>query len=126
VLGVDPHARYEIETVDLHDGDCLLFYTDGLVDAMDFNDELWGRDRMLDAAKRFVDCSADHVVRNILAFRRRFSGLARQLDDTSLIAVKMGEPRRDQSACDCGLAETRRQSAQIGQPVADLRPAARL
>jgi len=115
VLGVDPHARYEIETVELHDGDCLLFYTDGLVDAMDFNNELWGRDRMLEAAKRFVDCSADHVVRNVLAFRRRFSGLARQLDDTSLIAVKVGRPRRDQSACDCGLAETRTQPAQAGE-----------
>ncbi|MBN1510007.1 MAG: SpoIIE family protein phosphatase [Sedimentisphaerales bacterium] len=113
VLGVDPRARYEIETVELRDGDCLLFYTDGLVDAMDFNDELWGRDRMLEAAKRFVDCSADHVVRNVLAFRRRFSGLARQLDDTSLIAVKVGEPRRDRSACDCGLAETCEPASQV-------------
>jgi sigma-B regulation protein RsbU (phosphoserine phosphatase) len=119
VLGVDPHARYEIETVELRDGDCLLFYTDGLVDAMDFNNELWGRDRMLEAAKRFVDCSADHVVRNVLAFRRRFSGLARQLDDTSLIAVKVGQPRRDQSTCDCGLADTRKQPAE--QPVAGRR-----
>jgi len=112
VLGVDPHARYEIETVELREGDCLLFYTDGLVDAMDFNSDLWGRDRMLEAAKRFVDCSADHVVRNVLAFRRRFSGLARQLDDTSLIAVKVGGPRRDRGACDCGLAETRAPCAQ--------------
>ena len=86
VLGVDPHAQYEIETVELRDGDCLLFYTDGLVDAMDFNSELWGRDRMLEAAMRFVDCPADHVVRNILAYRRRFAGLARQVDDTSIIA----------------------------------------
>jgi phosphoserine phosphatase RsbU/P len=105
VLGVDPHARYEIETVELRDGDCLLFYTDGLVDAMDFNSELWGRERMLDAAGRFVDCSADHIVRNVLAYRRRFAGLARQVDDTSLITVKVGQPRRDQSTCDCGLAE---------------------
>jgi sigma-B regulation protein RsbU (phosphoserine phosphatase) len=115
VLGVDPHAHYEIETVELRDGDCLLFYTDGLVDAMDFNNELWGRDRMLDAARRFVDCSADHVVRNVLAFRRRFSGLARQVDDTSVIAVKVGEPRRDQRDCECGLAESRKQSAQAAE-----------
>lgn len=118
VLGVDPRARYEIETVELRDGDCLLFYTDGLVDAMDFNNELWGRDRMLAAAKRFVDCSADHVVRNVLAFRRRFSGLARQLDDTSLIAVKVGQPRRDQSNCDCGLAEAGKQPAKGERPIA--------
>lgn len=101
VLGVDPRAKYEIETVELRDGDCLLFYTDGLVDAMDFNGELWGRDRMLAAAKRFVDCPADHIVRNVLAYRRRFAGLARQIDDTSLIAVKIGEPRRTEVCDEC-------------------------
>ncbi len=115
VLGVDPHARYDIETVELRDGDCLLFYTDGLVDAMDFNNELWGRERMLNAATRFIDCSADHVVRNVLAYRRRFAGLARQVDDTSLIAVKVGEPRRDQSRCDCGMADRGVQAARAGE-----------
>jgi sigma-B regulation protein RsbU (phosphoserine phosphatase) len=93
VLGVDPHAKYEIETVELKDGDCLLFYTDGLVDAMDFNNEIWGRERMLEAAKQFVNYSANHLVRNVLAYRRRFAGLARQIDDTSIIAVKIGESR---------------------------------
>ncbi len=93
VLGVDPHARYEIETVELKDGDSLLFYTDGLVDAMDFNSEIWGRERMLEAVRQFAECSADHVVRNVLAYRRRFAGLARQIDDTSLIAVRVGESR---------------------------------
>jgi sigma-B regulation protein RsbU (phosphoserine phosphatase) len=114
VLGVDPHARYEIETVELHDDDCLLFYTDGLVDAMDFNNELWGRDRMLEAAKRFVHCSADHVVRNVLAYRRRFAGLARQVDDTSLIAVKIG-PGQGSSDCECTAADSALRAAYAGE-----------
>jgi sigma-B regulation protein RsbU (phosphoserine phosphatase) len=104
VLGVDPQARYEIETVQLQDGDCLLFYTDGLVDAMDFSNEVWGRERMLEAAKRFTDCPADHVVRNVLAYRRRFVGLARQIDDTSLVAVKIGAPRKNEGCTECQLA----------------------
>lgn len=101
VLGVDPQAKYEIDTVQLQDGDCLLFYTDGLVDAMDFSNETWGRDRMLEAVKRFTDCPADHVIRNVLAYRRRFSGLARQIDDTSVIAVKVGPPRMAGEDCEC-------------------------
>jgi len=104
VLGVDPQAKYEIETVQLQDGDCLLFYTDGLVDAMDFSNETWGRDRMLEAAVRFADCPADHVVRNILGYRRRFAGLARQIDDTSLIAIKVGPPLKSGDGCECDLA----------------------
>ncbi|OHB65049.1 MAG: hypothetical protein A2Y77_10290 [Planctomycetes bacterium RBG_13_62_9] len=112
VLGVDPHARYEIETVELRDGDCLLFYTDGLIDAMDFNNELWGRDRMLEAAQRFVDCPADHVVRNILAYRRRFAGLARQVDDTSIVAVKIGEPRGNEACGECMAIQSRGRSGE--------------
>lgn len=105
VLGVDPQAQYEIDTVQLEDGDCLLFYTDGLVDAMDFNTAPWGRERMLEAARQFTDCPADHVIRNVLAYRRRFAGLARQIDDTSLIAVKVGAPRRTEGCCDCDPSE---------------------
>jgi sigma-B regulation protein RsbU (phosphoserine phosphatase) len=101
VLGVDPRAKYEIETVQLQDGDCLLFYTDGLVDAMDFNGDLWGRERMLEAAGQFMDCPADHLVRNLLAYRRRFAGLARQADDTSVIAVKIGPPRKPSGCGRC-------------------------
>ncbi len=115
VLGVDPLAKYEIETVQLEDGDCLLFYTDGLVDAMDFNGVLWGRDRMVEAATQFTDCPADHVVRNVLAYRRRFAGLARQVDDTSLIAVKVGPPRRTDGCCDCGSPSDRARSDEGGR-----------
>ncbi|MBM4026478.1 MAG: GAF domain-containing protein [Planctomycetes bacterium] len=118
VLGVDPRARYEIETVELRDGDCLLFYTDGLVDAMDFNGELWGREHMLEAAMRFADCPADHVVRNVLAYRRRFAGLARQVDDTSIIAVKIGAPRGNEACGDCTGLESQSPS---GEDVEGLR-----
>jgi serine phosphatase RsbU (regulator of sigma subunit) len=89
VLGVAPQAEYEIETVGLQDGDCLLFYTDGLIDAANFDGELWGRERMLEAAKKFAEDPAEQVVKNILGYRRRFVGLASQRDDTSIIGVKV-------------------------------------
>jgi sigma-B regulation protein RsbU (phosphoserine phosphatase) len=90
VLGVDPQAEYEIETVGLKDGDCLLFYTDGLIDAFNYNNELWGRDNMLKTAKKFSSEPADKMIKNILRYRRRFVGLARQIDDTSIIVIKVG------------------------------------
>jgi len=88
VLGVDPQAEYEIETIELRDGDCLLFYTDGLIDAANFDGELWGRERMLEAAKKFIADSAEQMIKNMLGYRRRFVGLARQIDDTSIVVVK--------------------------------------
>jgi len=100
VLGVDADAEYEIQTLKLHDGDTLLFYTDGLIDAMDFEGRFWGRERMLDSARRFAQCSAASMVRNMLGYRRRFVGLARQIDDTSIIAVKVGGPWKQCPECD--------------------------
>ena len=92
VLGVAPQAEYEIETIGLKDGDCLLFYTDGLIDAGNFDGEFWGKERMQEAAKKFAEGSAEQVVKNILGYRRRFVGLASQCDDTSIICVKVGKP----------------------------------
>jgi len=89
VLGVDARAEYNIDTVTLKKGDCLLFYTDGLIDAVNFDGELWGREQMLNAAKESTGRSAEHMIRNILRYRRRFVGLARQIDDTSIIVVKV-------------------------------------
>ena len=89
VLGVEAKAEYEVETVKLKDGDCLLFYTDGLIDAVNFDDELWGKERMLEAAKKFTGGSAEQMMKNILGYRRRFVGLARQIDDTSIVVVKV-------------------------------------
>jgi len=89
VLGVRTEAEYEIETVALREEDCLLFYTDGLFDAANFDGEFWGRERMLETAKKFTDNSAEQMVKNVLMYRRRFVGLARQIDDTSIIVIKV-------------------------------------
>lgn len=89
VLGVERQAEYEIETVELRDGDCLLFYTDGLIDAVNFDGELWGRECFLRIAKKFTAGPAQQMVKNILRYRRRFVGLAEQVDDTSIVVVKV-------------------------------------
>jgi sigma-B regulation protein RsbU (phosphoserine phosphatase) len=91
VLGVEAEAEYQIETVKLRDGDGLMFYTDGLIDAANFDGQLWGRENMLEAAKKFTSGTAEQMVKNILVYRRRFVGLAEQIDDTSIVAVKIGK-----------------------------------
>ena len=91
VLGVEEQAEYETETLKLEDGDCLLFYTDGLTDAANFDGELWGRERMLETALKFAAEPAEQMVKDILGYRRRFVGLARQVDDTSIVVIKVSK-----------------------------------
>ena len=88
VLGVEPDADYEVDTVKLRDGDSLLFYTDGLIDAANFDGDLWGREKMLETAKKLTTGSSAQMIENLLRYRRRFVGLAKQIDDTSIIVVK--------------------------------------
>jgi serine phosphatase RsbU (regulator of sigma subunit) len=68
-----------------------VFYTDGLIDAANFDGQLWGRESMLEAAKKFASGTAEQMVKNILVYRRRFVGLAEQIDDTSIVVVKIGK-----------------------------------
>jgi sigma-B regulation protein RsbU (phosphoserine phosphatase) len=89
VLGVIKDTPYITQTVQLEEGDCLLFYTDGLIDAANFDGQLWGKERLLETAKRFSGDSAEQMAKNILLYRRRFVGLARQIDDTSMVIVKV-------------------------------------
>ena len=89
VLGIMAGTEYNVETIALEDGDTILLYTDGLIDAMNFDNELWGKERMLEAVADCPGRPAAQLVRNILAYRRRFVGLTRQIDDTSIVAVNI-------------------------------------
>ncbi|MHC5060675.1 MAG: PP2C family protein-serine/threonine phosphatase [Planctomycetota bacterium] len=89
VLGIMEEAEHKVETIALRDKDTFLLYTDGLIDAMNFEKELWGKERMLEAVEQCRDCPADQLLRRILGYRRRFVGLSRQIDDTSIVAVKL-------------------------------------
>ncbi len=96
VLGITPNTNYNIQTVPFEQDDCLLMYTDGLIDAMNFEGQMWGRRRLLEVLQHQRWPCADHLVHNLLGYRRRFVGLASQTDDTSIVAV-----RRDAAANPC-------------------------
>lgn len=89
VLGILPETDYVTSTVKLQEKDSLLFYTDGLTDAANFDGDTWGKDNMVNVAKMFNKYSSEALVNNLIAYRRRFVGLARQNDDTSVVAVKV-------------------------------------
>ena len=96
VLGIMPEAEYAVATIEFQQDDILLMYTDGLIDAMNFEEQTWGRDRLIEALKQCPRGSTEQLIRHILGYRRRFVGLASQTDDTSIVAI-----RRDDNANPC-------------------------
>ncbi|MDX1682884.1 MAG: SpoIIE family protein phosphatase [Phycisphaeraceae bacterium] len=91
IVGVDAGQSYEKGVLDLEVGDAILMYTDGLIDAMNFEDEKFGRDRMREAFSESVDRPAQQMVNHVLWQMRRFAGLKRLVDDTTLVGLKVVE-----------------------------------
>ncbi|MGN6368210.1 MAG: SpoIIE family protein phosphatase [Phycisphaerae bacterium] len=91
VIGVDPEQRYDKEVVQLQKGDVLWIYTDGVPDAMNYSGEKFGKTRMRESLMKYVDESAEQICRQMLWETRRFVGLNRRTDDTTIVVVKVTE-----------------------------------
>ncbi|MDY6913025.1 MAG: SpoIIE family protein phosphatase, partial [Planctomycetota bacterium] len=83
VLGIDLESHWRHEVMTFNKGDVLLAFTDGLVEAMNFHDEQFGRQRIEAAALTAIgqDCSAEAIAKHVLWEMRRFAGLQKRLDD---------------------------------------------
>ena len=101
VLGITTNTHYTIQTLPFEQNDCLLMYTDGLIDAMNFDGQVWGRQRLFDVLRQYPTTCAEYLLHNILGYRRRFVGLASQTDDTSIVAVRRDAQANPHNA-DCG------------------------
>jgi sigma-B regulation protein RsbU (phosphoserine phosphatase) len=88
VLGVDPEQPYSQSIVDLQPNDLLLLYTDGLTDAMNFKQEVFGRQRIIEAFKQ-GGATAEIAAQNILWEMRRFVGLTKRTDDVTMIVARI-------------------------------------
>jgi serine phosphatase RsbU (regulator of sigma subunit) len=88
VLGIVPEEEYKQSVVELRSGDTLLLYTDGLLDGMNFNQEIFGRHRLAEVFKRGGE-TADAVVQNILWELRKFVGISKQTDDVTMVVVRV-------------------------------------
>jgi phosphoserine phosphatase RsbU/P len=89
VIGVDPEQRYGKEVVQLQKGDVLWIYTDGVPDAMNFQGDKFGKERMRACLLAHLEEPAEQICRQMLWETRRFVGLNRRTDDTTMVVVKV-------------------------------------
>lgn len=88
VLGVDCDIQYQQAVIELRPRDGLLFYTDGLNEGMNFNGEMFGRERVIERFARFGAQSPgqpDVIAQNLLWELRKFVGMAKRSDDVTMI-----------------------------------------
>lgn len=93
VVGVDAAQTYEKATVQLHAGDVLVVYTDGIVDARSFSSERFGRPRLRaslsDLLTERPQASAGEVLERVFRDLRQFAGLAARPDDQTLVVMRV-------------------------------------
>jgi serine phosphatase RsbU (regulator of sigma subunit) len=89
VIGVDPEQRYDKQVVQLQKGDILFIYTDGIPDAMNYQGDKFGKPRMRESLLKYQKESAEQICRQMLWETRRFVGLNRRTDDTTIVVIKV-------------------------------------
>lgn len=88
VLGPMPDVVYAAERIILQPGDTLFLYTDGVTEAQNREEELYGAPRLLDALQRAPREDLAEMIHYIRAEVKQHAGGAPQSDDVTMVAVK--------------------------------------
>jgi len=86
--GVVDEVDFTLMETQLHTGDCLLLYTDGVNEAMDTDYQLYGNERLYELFSACQGRTAAQVVQAIMDDIRVHATGAEQSDDITVLAVR--------------------------------------
>jgi len=91
-LGIDEDVSYEAqETLELHPGDVLALFTDGILEARNAADEMFGYAGIERVLREHRASPAGALVEAVIAAANEFAGGAVAEDDLTLVVVKARE-----------------------------------
>lgn len=85
-------SRYQEYDLKLEPGDTLFVYTDGVAEATDAHEELYGTDRMLKALNQMGDVGPEALLPGVKADIDAFVGQAPQFDDITMLGLRFIGP----------------------------------
>lgn len=83
-----PGMRFRASEFTLNPGDNLCIYTDGVAEATNISEELYGTERMLDALNSTEGMTAEEILRTMKKSVDDFTGDAPQFDDITMLSLK--------------------------------------
>ena len=86
-LGILDEAEYEETPLQMNPGDKIVFYTDGIVEAMDKNEKMYGFERLHEIVKASQAEAAEDLMNDIIKDVSDFTGNVPQHDDLTIIVV---------------------------------------
>jgi sigma-B regulation protein RsbU (phosphoserine phosphatase) len=88
-LGLFPHVKYEEFTLSTQPGDSLIFYSDGIVDAQNTADEMFGSERLAAVVKKNQHKSASKIADAIMSEVGKFQKGVERFDDETVVVLKV-------------------------------------
>lgn len=89
VLGACENMPYECNEIFLTPGDFLVLYTDGITEATNQKNELWGEERLLECVTESRTENPKDLIDSIIDHANTFVGDAEQFDDMTLLALQI-------------------------------------
>ena len=87
-LGLLPGMGYEEQGLELHPGDLVALFSDGVTEAMDEEENEYGEARLAEFLRPITNQPAEVLVEKVIAEIDRFAGAAPQHDDITLFIIK--------------------------------------
>jgi PAS domain S-box-containing protein len=88
-LGSFTGFKYQFETIDLNVGDTFLFYSDGLSECFNRENEVFGEERIKSLLANTAQLSAKKIIRQMTEAAREWKGRSQLRDDMTLVVMKI-------------------------------------
>jgi len=88
-LGLMENSIYKKATITLTSGDIIVLFTDGVTEATNIGEELYGEERLKIIILANAGLSAGEITKKILLDVQEFTGDAPQSDDITILVVKV-------------------------------------
>ena len=96
VVGVRKDAKFENRELELRPGDSVFVYTDGVPEAANAANELFGEQRLLESLNRDADAEPEALIRRMHDEVDAFAAGAPQFDDITMLCLKYyGEQKKE-------------------------------
>ena len=97
VLAGMESIRYRKNELQLMPGDMLYLYTDGVTEATDAANQLYGEYRLFDLLNKHGELQPQPLCENIITDVDKFTGEAPQFDDITMLCLKYSGPQKGDS-----------------------------
>ena len=91
-IGVSKKVKFENREFELHPGDCVFVYTDGVPEATDAATEMFGEERLTGTLNQDADAGPEELIHRMRDEVNRFANGAPQFDDITMLCLKYYGP----------------------------------